>query len=292
VLDGAAGRVAAFDRTGRPRGGFTLPAGAGLGRPRGIAADEDGTAWVVGDAARVAQLDGDGRLLRAFGRPGLGPVEFDRPRAVGLDGRGRVVVLDWGNHRAMILSREGAQLGVFGGGRYAHPARFAAAPGPAAGPDAPAHDGADLLTTAEGPGVSAVTAGTAAAPPRMVEEEGAADSPATPASAEAATAGGAFVVQFAPAPAELPLNEMFGLTVRVLDGAGREPLSAEVELAVDAEMPAHRHGMTTRARVRREADGSFSVRGLQLHMPGEWRLTFDVTRGGVTERAEVVVILE
>jgi hypothetical protein len=118
------------------------------------------------------------------------------------------------------------------------------------------------------------------------------DSHAPGAPAEAATAGGAFVVQFTPGPGELPLNELFGLTVRVLDGAGRVPLGAEVELAVDAEMPAHRHGMTTRAQVRREADGSFGVRGLLLHMPGEWRLTFDVTRGGVTERDEVAVVLE
>jgi hypothetical protein len=216
-----------------------------------------------------------------------------------------VVVLDWGNHRAMLLSREGDQLGAFGGGRYAHPARIAGGGGePATGSGSPASEaGADVPAAAvsaaglEAPpdasgSVAPASADgpTAPARPGAAAAPGASDAPGAPA--EVATAGGTFIVQFVPGPGELPLNELFEISVRVLEGAGREPVSAGVELAVDAEMPAHRHGMTTRTRVRREPDGSFSVRGLLLHMPGAWRLTFDVTRGGVTERAEVEVVLE
>jgi len=36
-------------------------------------------------------------------------------------------------------------------------------------------------------------------------------------------------------------------------------------------------------------DGLFDATGLLFHMPGEWTLTFDVTEGPFTERAEVVV---
>jgi hypothetical protein len=119
-----------------------------------------------------------------------------------------------------------------------------------------------------------------------------ASAPGAPAPVEVATGGGGFLVQLSPPPGEFPLNEPFTFAARVLDGADRRPLAAEVELAVDAEMPLHRHGMTTRPVVAREPDGGFTVRGLLLHMPGEWQLYLDVTRGGVTERAQVTVTLE
>lgn len=97
---------------------------------------------------------------------------------------------------------------------------------------------------------------------------------------------------FRPRPEALPLNEMFALEVRVADAATGAPVGADVAIDVDAGMPAHRHGMNTRPRVERTGAGAFLVRGMLLHMPGEWVLSFDVTKGGVTERAQVSLVLE
>ena len=47
-------------------------------------------------------------------------------------------------------------------------------------------------------------------------------------------------------------------------------------LRVDADMPAHRHGMNYRASTELQADGRFSSRGLLFHMPGRWRFIFDI----------------
>lgn len=53
-------------------------------------------------------------------------------------------------------------------------------------------------------------------------------------------------------------------------------LPAGLALDVDATMPAHGHGMNTTPVVESSANGSFSVSGMQLHMPGTWRFAFEV----------------
>ena len=57
-------------------------------------------------------------------------------------------------------------------------------------------------------------------------------------------------------------------------------------------MPEHRHSMNTDAVVTPLGNGRFGVAGLLLHMPGRWEMLFDVTDGGVTERAQLDFILE
>jgi hypothetical protein len=60
----------------------------------------------------------------------------------------------------------------------------------------------------------------------------------------------------------------------------RAPVSDPVdEIAVDATMPAHGHGMNYRPKAERVAAGHFKVTGLMLHMPGRWRLTIDLYQG-------------
>jgi hypothetical protein len=51
---------------------------------------------------------------------------------------------------------------------------------------------------------------------------------------------------------------------------------AVTTLRVDADMPAHRHGMNYRASTELQADGRFNSRGLLFHMPGRWRFIFDL----------------
>ncbi len=82
---------------------------------------------------------------------------------------------------------------------------------------------------------------------------------------------------YAPTPAPIPLDRHFEIDVR-LCGADA------TALRVDAEMPLHRHGMNYRATVRRAGPGHFVATGLLFHMPGRWRVVFDVDVAGRTQR--------
>lgn len=67
--------------------------------------------------------------------------------------------------------------------------------------------------------------------------------------------------------------------------ACRAPLAEPIdEIAVDATMPAHGHGMNYRPKSERLAAGHFRVTGLMLHMPGRWRLTIDLFQGDTRTR--------
>ena len=89
--------------------------------------------------------------------------------------------------------------------------------------------------------------------------------------------GGGWVVAFAPQPQPLPLNRSFALQGRVCPPPG---VAAAQSLRVDADMPAHRHGMNYRARTTLAEDGRFTAQGLLFHMPGRWRLLFDLQTAG------------
>ena len=84
---------------------------------------------------------------------------------------------------------------------------------------------------------------------------------------------------------------MFDVKFSVVDSAGRV-VSSTTEVFVDAAMPSHGHGMNTRPRVQRNADGTHTARGLLFHMAGHWELYFDITAGDVTERAQFGLELE
>jgi hypothetical protein len=70
-----------------------------------------------------------------------------------------------------------------------------------------------------------------------------------------------------------------------LCGAGRL-------LRVDADMPAHRHGMNYRPTLSLQPDGSFVAQGLLLHMPGRWRIRFEIETDGRRHWLEQTVDLK
>jgi hypothetical protein len=79
-------------------------------------------------------------------------------------------------------------------------------------------------------------------------------------------------IAFMPRPTPVPVGRHFdihfvvcGITLR--NGA---------TVAVDADMPAHRHGMNYRTRVEALPDGVYRAHGLMFHMPGTWRVIFDL----------------
>ena len=73
---------------------------------------------------------------------------------------------------------------------------------------------------------------------------------------------------------EFPMNELFEFTFNI------SPTSEKVSIKVDATMPSHGHGMTTETKIEKVSSGVYKVRGMQLHMTGEWVLTFEVFEGG------------
>lgn len=82
---------------------------------------------------------------------------------------------------------------------------------------------------------------------------------------------------FAPQPAPWQAGRHFAIDIEVCPHEGASPPLA---LRVDADMPAHRHGMNYAVTVRRLADGRYRAEGLLFHMPGRWRVRFDLSADG------------
>jgi hypothetical protein len=79
---------------------------------------------------------------------------------------------------------------------------------------------------------------------------------------------------------EVPLNDYCDLNFRFV---GPEV----VALAVDADMPAHRHGMITRPEVSQAEDGSWWARGMIFHMPGAWVIELEAQTMEGPRRLEI-----
>ena len=78
-------------------------------------------------------------------------------------------------------------------------------------------------------------------------------------------------------PGVLKVGQVFAAEVI----ACRAPGAGMVrEVVLDAQMPAHGHGMNYRPATTQLAPDRFRVTGLMLHMPGRWRLTFDLVHAG------------
>ena len=80
-------------------------------RPTGVAVAANGDIFVTdghGKNDRVVKFSKDGRFIKAWGRHGAGPGEFDQPHDVSIGGsQGRVFVADRGNNRVQIFDQDG-----------------------------------------------------------------------------------------------------------------------------------------------------------------------------------------
>ena len=96
------------------------------------------------------------------------------------------------------------------------------------------------------------------------------------AAARIAIEQGGASLAFAPRPAPIAIGRHFSVDVVVcaVDGATRQPL-----VRVDADMPAHRHGMNYRATIRALGGDRYAADGLMFYMSGRWRFTFDLGNG-------------
>ena len=84
---------------------------------------------------------------------------------------------------------------------------------------------------------------------------------------------GAQAVALRSVPAAIPLDRHFVLELQLC------PVPKGVtSLRVDADMPAHRHGMNYKTRLvaANAAAGRYRAEGLLFHMPGRWRFIVDL----------------
>jgi DNA-binding beta-propeller fold protein YncE len=84
-------------------------------RPSGVVVAPNGEIFVAdghgGDSnARVVKFSKDGRFLKAWGKKGSAPGEFNEPHAIAMDSKGRVFVADRGNNRIQIFDQDGTFL--------------------------------------------------------------------------------------------------------------------------------------------------------------------------------------
>lgn len=81
-------------------------------------------------------------------------------------------------------------------------------------------------------------------------------------------------------PPSIPLDRHFELEIVLCGSVPGSPPGTAASVKVDALMPAHRHGMNYRSTTAPAGPGRYLAQGLLFHMPGQWRLVFDVDQGG------------
>src|SRR6185295_13052405 len=59
---------------------------------------------------RIVKFDSSGKFLKAWGKPGSGPGEFDEPHGLAMDSQGRLFVADRANNRIQIFDQDGKLL--------------------------------------------------------------------------------------------------------------------------------------------------------------------------------------
>ncbi len=65
---------------------------------------------VANSNGRVVKFSKDGKFIKAWGKKGSGPGEFDIPHSIAMDSRGRLLVADRSNNRIQIFDQEGRFL--------------------------------------------------------------------------------------------------------------------------------------------------------------------------------------
>ena len=84
-------------------------------RPSAVVIAPSGDIFVAdghgGDSnARIVKFSKDGKFIKAWGKKGIAPGEFDEPHAIAMDSKGRIYVADRGNNRIQIFDQDGKFL--------------------------------------------------------------------------------------------------------------------------------------------------------------------------------------
>lgn len=82
-------------------------------------------------------------------------------------------------------------------------------------------------------------------------------------------------------------GELFEARTSVVDARTGAPIQG-ARFSLDATMPHHGHGMTTRPEHEAEGGGEFRTRGMKLHMPGRWTFTARAEWEGGSDEASFI----
>jgi sugar lactone lactonase YvrE len=120
AADGKGQTVIKFSPDGKVLMTLGKPGVAGDGpdtfnSPSDVLVAPNGTIFVAdghGDKtnARIVKLANDGKFIKAWGKQGAGPGEFDVPHGLAMDSLGRLFVADRSNNRIQIFDQEGKFL--------------------------------------------------------------------------------------------------------------------------------------------------------------------------------------
>ncbi len=239
----------------------------GLVRPSAVLSTASGSLYVSDEGANALLRPGRENPAVARGL-GLGPHQLARPRGLAELPGGRVVVIDWGNHRGLIFDAADKFLRAFGSQlfiRSTFPSKAEKAPEPP-------------LQASEAPLFAPLAALDGSKPWHSARH--------------CVSNDGQFAVFWRPTPDPIQERQSFSLEVWVTKLDAPNQLETDLFLALDAGMPEHGHGMNVVPQTIRAADGHFTVQGTRFHMPGRWEMYFDLAREGRTERAQVTLELE
>jgi DNA-binding beta-propeller fold protein YncE len=123
--DPVRGQVILYDQEGKEKSSWGRRAEKGddaFRRPYGVALDDQGFVYVsdpLQDA--VLKFDREGRFVKRWGVRGGKPDQFSSPRRVTYYPPDRLLVEDYGNHRAQLCNTEGEFLGNYVSGGLSTP---------------------------------------------------------------------------------------------------------------------------------------------------------------------------
>lgn len=118
-------------------------------------------------------------------------------------------------------------------------------------------------------------------------------------AAAVATSDGKYQIAFTTEPTPIPLAGLFAINAVLTDSAGVPVTDAGV--AINARMPQHGHGMSTKPEnlpgtcdstgVCIHPEGKYRTEGMKFHMPGDWTVDFVVSGPAGDDTLSVVVPL-
>ncbi len=169
-----------------------------------------------------------------------------------------------------------------------------------AGRPRPGDDGA-LCSSPTGAGEAPASVDDQPRPGAQAEVEAASADPVAspnPWEAEdvftAVSKAGTYTVHWRPVGGPIRKNEPFEVDVWVFrndpDGGPAAPVTGALVI-LSGWMPDHGHGLIRRPQSTDNGDGSYRVRGMLLHMGGDWQVFVDLIVDFVAERAEYALTL-
>jgi hypothetical protein len=108
--------------------------------------------------------------------------------------------------------------------------------------------------------------------------------PVTNSDGKSLVRGNIYDLSLTTSPAPIKVGEPFALSLVICRKTG-QAFSGSVK--AEATMPMHKHGMNYQPSVESLGEGRFRLDGYLFHMPGLWRIRFDLRNAGLNERLKL-----